>query len=172
MGWGWWIEHTAKDAAGGVNYAECIYSACQHCCSERTINQVAKPHPGTLGHESILIHQDSFDAYRSPNGHLNQFCVFRQFYLAKSKIKPNSLLNVSPSFFLGVASGRAPGKFRAYGGVATSLGVKLQDDSERHTYIVRVDGDDRPRRGLPLFPQRINKQGTPRGHGHILLVAH
>jgi hypothetical protein len=70
---------------------------------------------------------------RSPNGHLDQLRVFRQFQIAGRQIELNGFSNVYPRFLLGFSSRRATGKFGANRRVVTGLEIMFQDDSERHS---------------------------------------
>src|SRR5208283_3197522 len=70
---------------------------------------------------------------RSPNRHLGQLGIFRQFNIAGRKVEFDSFSHVGSGLLLGFASGRAAGEFRAHRRVVTGLGIAFQNDSERHT---------------------------------------
>ena len=69
---------------------------------------------------------------RSPNGHLDQFRIFRQFNIAGRKIEFNGLSNIFAGLLLGFSSGCATGEFGTHGRVITGLGIVFQNDSEGH----------------------------------------
>ena len=70
---------------------------------------------------------------RSPNRHLDQFRVLRQFEIGGLQIQFNGFSNVGAGLLLGFASGRATGEFGAYRRVVAGLGIMFQNDSERHS---------------------------------------
>ena len=70
---------------------------------------------------------------RSPNRHLDQFRVLRQFEIGGLEVQFNGFSDVCARFLLGFACGRATGEFGAHRRVVAGLGIVFQNDSERHS---------------------------------------
>ncbi len=73
---------------------------------------------------------------RSPNGHLDQLRIFRQFNIAGRKIELNGFSDVFAGLLLGFSSGCATGEFGTHGRVITGLGIMFQNDSEGHIHSI------------------------------------
>src|ERR1035441_10011263 len=81
---------------------------------------------------------------RSPNRHLDQFRVLRQFEIGRLQIQFNGFPDVGARFLLGFASRRAAGEFGAHRRVVAGLGIVFQNDSKRHSNSIgQRDAADR-----------------------------
>ena len=107
---------------------------------------------------------------RSPNRHLDQLRVLRQFEIGGLQIQFNGFSDVCAGFLLGFASGRATGEFGAHRRVVAGLGIMFQNDSERHSnsigqrYAVSLQSNSQHPH-VALAPDRLPANAHPAGDG-------
>src|SRR5260370_42366879 len=95
---------------------------------------------------------------RSPNGHLDQLRIFRQFNIAGRKIELNAFSDVFAGLLLGFSSGSATGEFGTHGRVMTGLRIIFQNDSEGYIHSI---GPPPQRRLGELRVPRHGRRGRP-----------
>ena len=87
---------------------------------------------------SITWSEVSRGVPRSLDRHLGQFRIFRQYGIAGRKVEFDSFPDVRAGFVLGFTSRRAAGKLGAQRRVIAGLGIRFQNDSERHSNSIRL----------------------------------
>jgi len=74
---------------------------------------------------------------RSPNHHLDEFGIVRQFNVGGGKIEPNGILDIFACFYFGITRRSAPRQFRADRRPTLGDGIMFEDHTKLHIFSVR-----------------------------------